>query len=438
MEQNILSVNGKLLVVENSLIVPRINLQEKEVIPSDKIQVIKSDDEYTGLKQVTIEAIPTTTRANTTITSTADDTNDKLTFTASNNQSTGYVTGSNETATKTVTLTASGANVTASDGTNSISKSVATATQAAPSITINSNGLVTASATQTAGYVTAGTKSATKQLTVQAAQTITPGTSNKTIASGRYLTGTQTIKGDSNLIAANIKSGISIFGVSGSYAGATTTTAYAAIGVEYPQGSTCTCTNGSITYTAPDTNGFCTFIIPSNGTWVVSSPAGSSESVSITKGGQTANINLVTVLTLLKGTDKCTSVTGGWSTANASCEYAEGYSAPGVGYSSSGVTLSFPKGQDSIMGSALSTVNTIDLTNWDTLSWDYSGNDMARIAIYPSFPSGFFSATAKANATTKSLKVTSLNGQYHIIICASNGWGSVQSGTVNNIQLKRT
>ena len=31
------------------------------------------------------------------------------------------------------------------------------------------------------------------------------------------MTGTQTIKGDSNLVASNIKSGVSIFGVSGSY-----------------------------------------------------------------------------------------------------------------------------------------------------------------------------------------------------------------------------
>ena len=91
-----------------------------------------------------------------------------------------------------------------------------TATQATPSISVSSAGKITASATQTAGYVAAGTKSATKQLTVQAAQTITPGTSNKTIASGRYLTGTQTIKGDSNLVAGNIKSGVSIFGVAGS------------------------------------------------------------------------------------------------------------------------------------------------------------------------------------------------------------------------------
>lgn len=118
-------------------------------------------------------------------------------------------------------LTASGATVTVPAGyyPSQASKSVATATQATPSITVSSAGLITAKSTQSAGYVSSGTKSATKQLTTQGAQTITPGTSNKTIASGRYLTGTQTIKGDANLVAANIKKGVSIFGVSGTNEG---------------------------------------------------------------------------------------------------------------------------------------------------------------------------------------------------------------------------
>ena len=54
---------------------------------------------------------------------------------------------------------------------------------------------------------------------VKAAQTYTPGTTNQTIAAGRWLTGAQTIKGDANLVANNIKSGVSIFGVAGNYAG---------------------------------------------------------------------------------------------------------------------------------------------------------------------------------------------------------------------------
>lgn len=118
-------------------------------------------------------------------------------------------------------LTASGATVTVPAGyyPSQASKSVATATQATTIITVSSAGLITAKSTQSAGYVSSGTKSAIKQLTTQGAQTITPGTSNKTIASGRYLTGTQTIKGDANLVAANIKKGVSIFGVAGSNEG---------------------------------------------------------------------------------------------------------------------------------------------------------------------------------------------------------------------------
>lgn len=55
----------------------------------------------------------------------------------------------------------------------------------------------------------------------QAAKTWTPTTSNQTIASGTILTGAQTIAGDADLKAANIKSGVNIFGVTGTYAGQT-------------------------------------------------------------------------------------------------------------------------------------------------------------------------------------------------------------------------
>lgn len=56
-------------------------------------------------------------------------------------------------------------------------------------------------------------------VTKKSAAAYTPGTSDQSIASGQYLSGTQTIKGDANLVAGNIKSGVSIFGVTGTYAG---------------------------------------------------------------------------------------------------------------------------------------------------------------------------------------------------------------------------
>ena len=80
-------------------------------------------------------------------------------------------------------------------------------TSVTPTISVSSSGLITA---------TSGDKSSTKQLTTQAAKTVTPGTSSKTaVSSGIYTTGAITVAGDSNLVAANIKSGVSIFGVTG-------------------------------------------------------------------------------------------------------------------------------------------------------------------------------------------------------------------------------
>lgn len=55
-------------------------------------------------------------------------------------------------------------------------------------------------------------------VTKKNAATYIPKTTDQSIASGQYLSGTQTIKGDANLVAGNIKSGVSIFGVTGTYA----------------------------------------------------------------------------------------------------------------------------------------------------------------------------------------------------------------------------
>lgn len=136
-------------------------------------------------------------------------------------------------------LTASGATVTAPAGyyASAATKSISTGSATAPSsisgttaaVSTGTNTLtltktVSVTPTVSAGYISSGTAgnsnvSLTANVTTKGAATITPSTSNQTIASGTYLTGTQTISGDANLVAGNIKSGTTIFGVTGTYEG---------------------------------------------------------------------------------------------------------------------------------------------------------------------------------------------------------------------------
>lgn len=89
-----------------------------------------------------------------------------------------------------------------------------------PSISVNSAGLIMAGTSYTSGIIGQGTVNNTYQLSTQSETTITPGTSKITaVGAGKYTTGPVYVAGEENLKASNIKSGVSIFGVSGSYTG---------------------------------------------------------------------------------------------------------------------------------------------------------------------------------------------------------------------------
>ena len=135
--------------------------------------------------------MPTPTRGTTSISVAADDTNDKLTITASNTQPAGYNSDTAaKTATTTVTLTASGKTVTATatDGTK-VSKDVATATRANTTISVaaddtNDKLTISAANNQATGYVTGANKTASTVVTLTASgPTVTAAASNGTSVS---------------------------------------------------------------------------------------------------------------------------------------------------------------------------------------------------------------------------------------------------------------
>lgn len=158
---------------------------------------------------------------------------------------TAYANGTKYTGTITAKsasdLTASGDTVTVPAGfySSAATKSVDSGTATPPStisgtsatVSTGSNTLtltksVSVTPVVSAGYIAAGTAGSssvtlTASVTTKGATTYTPGTSDQTISSGTYLTGAQTISGDADLVASNIKSGVTIFGVAGSLTAAT-------------------------------------------------------------------------------------------------------------------------------------------------------------------------------------------------------------------------
>jgi uncharacterized repeat protein (TIGR02543 family) len=203
--------------------------------------------------------------------------NNSVSVTPSVTNTTGYITGSTKTGTA-VTVSASDLvsgtkSITSSgttDVTNYASASVA-AGSATPPSTISGSSATVSTGTNTltlsktisitptvsAGYIASGTAgnssvSLTASVTTKGATTYTPTTTDQTIASGTYLTGVQTVKGDSNLVAANIASGITIFNIVGTHSGGTdvsdtTATASDVLSGKYFYNSAGVKTQGTIT-----------------------------------------------------------------------------------------------------------------------------------------------------------------------------------------------
>ena len=178
-------------------------------------------------------------------------------------------------------------------------------------------------------------------------------------------------------------------------------TPYAAIGVTYPSGSVCTCTNGTLTMTAKDTSGKALFVIPSAGTWTVKAVKGSkskSKAVSITAEGQIETVELVYQMYIFKSGSGLTagySIAGsGGKVSNANISWSGNSDGGGISmYIKPAVLLkdytklcvdfecSYNYGGNYGMGFGVgkdaATGTTIDWTNW-TAKVTNGANPIAR------------------------------------------------------------
>lgn len=135
---------------------------------------------------------------------------------------------------------------------------------------------------------------------------------------------------------------------------------YAVIGVTYPSGSTCTCTNGSKTLKANDTSGKAIFVIPSAGTWTVKAVKDSkskSKAVSITAEGQVETVELVYETYLFReGIGQITPFT---STKEQNAT---------ISINANGIVMNYTSGSNGQVG--VGTTNVVDLSNYSKLTFD--------------------------------------------------------------------
>lgn len=217
-----------------------VALQEKTITPTESTQVVDPDNGYGGFSSVTVNGIPSTYVGSGIIRKSA------ATYTPTESEQTiaagQYLDGAQTISAipstyvgsdvptqgaKTVTPSTS-VQTAVSSGTYVTGniKVAAMPTGALSTPAINTNTGVVTAGVSTAGYLGTGATK-TLQLNTKSAATIIPSTTDQVIAAGQYLTGIQTIKGDANLVAANIASGVSIFGVTGTHSSIDTSDATA-------------------------------------------------------------------------------------------------------------------------------------------------------------------------------------------------------------------
>lgn len=181
----------------------------------------------------------------------------------------------------------------------------------------------------------------------------------------------------------------------------------ATINITYPAGSTCTCSDGTTTLSAPDTSGTWACIVPNAGTWTVTSTSGTetdSKAVTITTDGQSTSVELSYALFLFKPNAPSDIIAGEWEMPGNSTVTAEAELAV--------------KSVNNYNGGRLISVRTkgqIDLTEYSTLqaTCKASGGANTKLEVYSGSPV-VASTAIGTDLTTVTVDISALSGLHSI------------------------
>lgn len=181
----------------------------------------------------------------------------------------------------------------------------------------------------------------------------------------------------------------------------------ATINITYPAGSTCTCSDGTTTLSAPDTSGTWACIVPNAGTWTVTSTSGpetDSKTVTITTDGQSISVELSYALFLFKPNAPSDIIAGEWEMPGNSTVTAEAE-----------LTVNSVNNFNNNRLISARTKGQIDLTEYSTLqaTCKASGGSDTKLEVY-SGSSVVASTAIGADLTTVTVDISALSGLHSI------------------------
>lgn len=199
-----------------------VTVSASELVSGTKNITASGTTDVTNYANASVGAMTLPTSTSTTSSGTNKTTIGRSTSTRYINIPTGY---NDSAAYYTISAVANGSATTPNTTIYSIPTMSIDSTTGIVSAVNNESQSVTPTVSE--GYVSSGTAGtitvsggASMSLSTQAAKIVTPSTSNQTaVAAGKYTLGAITVEGSANLLAENIKENVTIFGVTGSFAG---------------------------------------------------------------------------------------------------------------------------------------------------------------------------------------------------------------------------